>query len=435
MGSFDIGKTTGAVVLYTVKGMKKDGTYPVKFRITHERKVIFVGSGYDLTEVAFTRLFGLNPKTNKKYKLTNDESNTKKLISAQFDRIRENIEEIHKAEEYSHDKFRIKLKRGRGAYVEVAFKNKIRQLIQAGRVGNAANYTSAQNFFSRYSDRLRFIDITPQWLEKFEHWALKTEKVTETTLSIYLRTLRALFNEAIQNGEIPKGAYPFHSSEKTGYKIPKGEGTKIALTVDQIKKIAELELKGSKKRCRDMFLLSFFLGGINFKDLLTLRWRNINNGEVNFIRDKTRHTIRSSKNIIVPLTEPAKAILESWGNPDKSPDAFVINHLNDGMSAEKARDSIKSFTKQVNKQLGEIARHESLQIKGLSTMVARHSFATIMKNSGSSVAFIGEILGHTSTKTTESYLKSFESEQRKKQFDIIANIVSETDSVDEKTSK
>jgi site-specific recombinase XerD len=55
-------------------------------------------------------------------------------------------------------------------------------------------------------------------------------------------------------------------------------------------------------------------------------------------------------------------------------------------------------------------------------MVARHSFATILKNSGAPVAFISETLGHTSSKTTESYLKSFESEQRKKHFETAANI-------------
>jgi|LSQX01.2.fsa_nt_gb integrase len=422
MNSFDIGKTTGSVEHYTVKGPKKDGTCPVKFRITHQRKAIFIGSGYDLTEEAFSRLFRLNPKTKKKHKLTADESKTKKLITAQFERIKNYIEEIHQVEEYSHGKLRIKLKRGRGAYVDTAFENKVRQLTEYGRVGNAANYNTARNFFGKYSNNLRFVDITPLWLEKFEHWALTIEKVKETTLSIYLRTLRALFNEAIRNGEIPKGAYPFDSKEKTGYKIPKGEGTKIALSIEKIRQLAELKLKGSKQRCRDMFLLSFYLGGINFKDLLNLKWKNIINGEVHFIREKTRNTIRNRRNIIVPLVDPAKKIIEKRGNPNKSPDAYVINHLDDSMSAGKARESIMSFTRQVNKQLKEIGKYEEIQIEGLSSMVARHSFATILKNSGSPIAFIGEILGHTSTKTTETYLKSFESEQRKKQFDVIANI-------------
>ena len=132
--------------------------------------------------------------------------------------------------------------------------------------------------------------------------------------------------------------------------------------------------------------------------------------------------MRNSRSIKVPLIEPAGKIIEKWGNPDKSPDAFVIPHLTDSMTPQKQRDSIKSFTKQVNDQLKEIGKRDDIKIEGLSSMVARHSFATILKNSGAPIAFIGETLGHTSTKTTESYLKSFESEQRRKQFDVIARI-------------
>ncbi len=73
----------------------------------------------------------------------------------------------------------------------------------------AANYTTAKNFFAKYVERLRFVDITPQWLERFEDWALNEEKIKTTSFSIYLRALRALFNEAIRTGEIPKSAYPF----------------------------------------------------------------------------------------------------------------------------------------------------------------------------------------------------------------------------------
>ncbi len=432
MESFDIGKTTGAIVLYKVKGTKKDGTYPLKFRITHKGAAIFIGAGYDLKEDDYNKLFGLNPATGKKFRLTSDESKTRKLVIAQFERIRDVVEEIHMTEEYSHKKLRTKLKRGRGAYVDVAFDNKIKRLKLAGRAGNAASYTTAKRFFAKYAERLRFVDITPYWLERFEDWALNEEKIRTTSFSIYLRALRALFNEAIRAGEIPKSAYPFQSQDRSGYKIPKGEGTKIALTAKQIQDLAKLKLTGSKQRCRDMFLLSFYLGGINFKDLLNLKWQDISNGEVHFIREKTKQINRSSRSIVVPLIEPAQKIIDTWGNPDKSPDAFVIKHLTDDMSPEKAHYSIKSYTKQVNKQLAKIAKHESLQIKGLSTMVARHSFATIMKNSGSPVTFIGEILGHTSTRTTETYLKSFESEQRKKQFDVIANIGSNTGGEDEK---
>ena len=47
----------------------------------------------------------------------------------------------------------------------------------------------------------------------------------------------------------------------------------------------------------------------------------------------------------------------------------------------------------------------------MTTYVARHSFATILKNSGVNISLISEMLGHTDLKTTQIYLDSFENTQ------------------------
>jgi site-specific recombinase XerD len=49
----------------------------------------------------------------------------------------------------------------------------------------------------------------------------------------------------------------------------------------------------------------------------------------------------------------------------------------------------------------------------LTTIVSRHSFSTVMKNSGASTEFIQEVLGHTDKRTTENCLDSFEKEMKK----------------------
>lgn len=413
MDKFLIGNINGSVVLDTrrPKLVGESIYYPVKARVTYNRERLYISLGFDMQEVEFEKL------ANSKAKNLVE---TKKLITASFKRIEATVEELHKVEEYSHDKLRNKLRKGRRAYLDTAFDNKIEELTRNGQAGTAASYTTAKRFIEKYQQGLRFVDITDKWLERFEVWALNEEGINETTLSIYLRSVRTLFNDAIRSGDVPRGSYPFFSKENEGYKIPQGTGTKIALTVEQMNRIATLELTGSPDRCRDMFLLSFHLGGINFKDMLLLKWKNIRGGEVHFVREKTKNTSRTSKSISVPYTVSAKRIIEKWGNPDRTPEAYVIPHLTPGLSPEKLRDSVKSFTKQVNKQLKDIG--EDLKIEGLSSMVARHSVATILKNSGAPVAFIGETLGHSSTKTTETYLKSFESEQKQKHFDVLSNI-------------
>jgi integrase/recombinase XerD len=414
MDSFLVGNITGSVYLDT-RRPKIEGNftyYPVKARITINRERLYISMGFDLTEEDFNNL-----EKTKKTSLIE----VKKLIAASFGRIKKAVEDLHKTEEYTHDKLRNKLRKGRKAYLDAAFENKISELTKNGQAGTAASYTTARNFINKYATDLRFVDITPQWLSKFEAWALRKDVgINETSLGIYLRYVRTLFNDAIRSGDVPRGAYPFYSKDTEGYKIPTGEGTKIALTVEQMNKIATLELTGSPERCRDMFLLSFHLGGINFKDMLLLKWKNIKGGEVHFIREKTKNTNRTSKSISVPYTDNAKRIIDKWGNADKSPEAYVIPYMVEDKTAAEQHNLVKWFVRNVNKQLSKIGK--DIGIDGLSTYVARHSVATILKNSGAPIAFIGETLGHSSTKTTESYLKSFESDQKRKHFEVLTNI-------------
>lgn len=50
-------------------------------------------------------------------------------------------------------------------------------------------------------------------------------------------------------------------------------------------------------------------------------------------------------------------------------------------------------------------------IDNLTTYVARHTFATVLKRSGVNIAIISESLGHSDLSTTQIYLDSFENDQ------------------------
>ncbi|MFZ6038007.1 MAG: tyrosine-type recombinase/integrase [Bacteroidota bacterium] len=65
-----------------------------------------------------------------------------------------------------------------------------------------------------------------------------------------------------------------------------------------------------------------------------------------------------------------------------------------------------------NKDLKEIGKSLKLPLT-LTTYVARHSFATVLKRSGVSTSIISESLGHSSEKVTQYYLDNFENDQLK----------------------
>ena len=64
----------------------------------------------------------------------------------------------------------------------------------------------------------------------------------------------------------------------------------------------------------------------------------------------------------------------------------------------------------LNKHLKEIGLVLNLSIP-LTTYVARHSYATVLKRAGVSTSIISESLGHSSERITQIYLDSFNNEQ------------------------
>lgn len=91
---------------------------------------------------------------------------------------------------------------------------------------------------------------------------------------------------------------------------------------------------------------------------------------------------------------------------------YIFPYIDGKEDAEKRKRITKDLTKRINKRMKLIGAE--LEIGDITTYAARHSFATVLKRSGANIAFISESLGHNDLKTTESYLASFEKEERQK---------------------
>lgn len=412
MRTFEIGNVYGAIIQDTRRN-KADGKYPVKYRLTYERMQIYLKSGFDLSINDWERLF-----TTRDTEL----GNTRKLLQAGFKRIESSVESITLEHEYTHERLKTLLKHGKSQRIFDVYQTKINDLTSNGQVGTASIYTNSQRFIYKYDPNAQLSSINKKWLTSFEKYALNKEGLSSTTLAIYLRCLRAIYNMAINNGTVKSVLYPFAKNDydKDKFRIKEGSGTKIALTVDQIKALKGYiaPTKGIE-RSRDLFLLMFYLGGINFRDLCLLKWVNIVDNEIVYIREKTKETGKRRDNkICIPLIPEANELIDKHGSNDKK--GYILPYMTENPSPKDIRRISQNKIRQVNKHLDRIGKE--LNIKGLSTYVSRHSYATILKNKGVSIAFISETLGHTSIKTTENYLKSFEKKQRTKTFEILSNL-------------
>ena len=79
-------------------------------------------------------------------------------------------------------------------------------------------------------------------------------------------------------------------------------------------------------------------------------------------------------------------------------------------TALQKQNRIHKILGKVNKNLKLLAANLGVEAN-ITTYVARHSFASVLKKSGVNIALISEALGHSDLATTQIYLDSFDNEQ------------------------
>jgi integrase len=265
-------------------------------------------------------------------------------------------------------------------------------------------------------ENITFDMITVPWLKKCESYWLKTKG--HTTIGMHMRNLRAMMNEAKKNGVIRENQYPFG---KDKYEIKTGESRKKALTIKQIGDIYRFSdgLEATEKY-RDLWMFIYLCNGINVADLLRLKYSNIVDDEICFVRQKTERTSKTIKEIRASVTPEMQAIIQRWGNPYGT-DNYIFPFLAGNETALQRKAITQDVTKRINKRIKKIARSLGFGTADISTYTARHSFATVLKRSGANIAYISESLGHSDLKTTEHYPASFETDERRKNSLLLTN--------------
>lgn len=273
----------------------------------------------------------------------------------------------------------------------------IKEARQAGRYGTANLYASALNSFLKFTgnNTLSFKDITTETIKQYEEHLLQKGR-RHNTISTYMRILRSIFNQAYEQ-RVPETvlADELFRFVFTGYQPT----TKRAISPTLIRRLAQLDLESQANLCfsRDLFLLSFYLRGIPFVDLVHLRKTDIRHNTIYYYRHKTHQQLS------VYIEPYAAGIIRRYINK-KSSTPYLLPILSS--TGGEGYRQYKSALRLYNQHLHYISKVLHLSVP-LTSYVARHSWATAAKEEGISVSIISEGLGHSSEKTTQVYLASF----------------------------
>ena len=380
---------------------RSDGECAISVRVTFERKKKYYKTGKTAIVSDFEKSQGDKPRGEFKELAMKLHSYEKKAADI-----------IRGMDAFNWKTFEKLYLTNRGAKdtIDYAFTEYATDLRQGANLGTAVVYECSQRSLNKYSPGTRFADVTPEFLKGYEKWMLQS-KNSVTTISIYLRALRTLFNSAIAEGLLTKDLYPFG---KKKYEIPTGNNIKKALTLNDISKIYyHKPTAGSyDAMARDHWLFMYLCNGINVKDMCLLKYKNIQADILEFERAKTTRTKRNVEPIRVALSDDAKRIIKKWGNSPKDLDTYIFPVLKHGIRPERERQLIQQLTRLINNHMKSIATKLKIG-SDITTYAARHSFATILQRSGASTEFISEALGHSNVKTTQNYLAGFEDESKR----------------------
>ncbi|GAB3424804.1 tyrosine-type recombinase/integrase [Niabella aquatica] len=389
----------------------KDDKYPLKLKITWKGQRRYYGTSFAVTKMEWEQLNSMEAKGKLK-SLRNELS----LIEARAEKIANGLIPFSFSA-FQDDFFEKPVKY---ESLKSIFESIIKDMRADGRVGNAIIYETTIVSLEKFRPGCKLINVTVNFLKDYEKWMYGNSN-SNTTIGIYMRTVRAVINKAIADKQFNEKSYPFGKGK---YQIPEGNSNKRALNKEAIRKIFEYQVALNdhfKRRSLDFWKFTYLANGINMMDIAALKWRTVQNDSILFSRGKTRRTSRkAAKPIVIIRNEIIDQILDDWGTTPKIDDAFVFDIAAAEDDPALFKKKVQQFTHVTNKHMKLIATELGISIP-VTTYVARHSFSTILLRSGANVEFISESLGHSDIKTTQNYLAGFDIETKKERMKALVD--------------
>lgn len=215
-------------------------------------------------------------------------------------------------------------------------------------------------------DDIMIKDITPMFVEEFFVYLLRS--MSNNTAIQKMKRLKKILRIAVEEGYIKASPFKIKLKEEQKEVQP--------LTIDEVRRIRAKKIDVDRMaKVRDLFVFECYTG-LAFTDLVNLTSENIitdAQGNEWIVKSRQKTKIQST----IPLLPIAKEILQKY--------SYKLPTL----SNQKYNGYLK--------ELGDICEIN----KDLHSHLARHTFATILLNSGVDMVSVSKILGHANSRITE----------------------------------
>jgi len=272
-------------IILDTRVQRKDGTYPVKLTLSFHR-TSYQGLGFSVKKeqwddghvcnhpLALVHNRFINDRLLVAQIKLNELAKSGKLPSMTHAEVRDVIfsekeqpeekEEKEEKQEYTIiDHFK--------KYISMLEKDKTKEVYYS-------TLKKIEIFTAGTKYGVKFEDINYTWLQDFDKFLEKTCRIN--TRAIHFRNIRSIFNNAINCEIIPLNLYPFRK-----FKIKKEATAKRSMNAEQLRSLRDYPVEPYQEKYRDLFMLTFYLIGINAVDLFHLK--EIRNERIEYRRSKT----------------------------------------------------------------------------------------------------------------------------------------------------
>jgi len=396
--------SSAKILLYTSKTYK-DGKHPVLLRIVIDRKPMYfnVGSNLkcipDLWDAA---------KCEFKKKFPNYQEANRNLHSALKDAEAILINLQYENPNFSHADFKLLFgKKFKRIYLFKYLDDLVLRKQQAGKVGSAEIYKSTRKILFKYFGKeIELSDLNVKNLTMFiEYCQNKGQK--PNSIGFHLSAIRAVFNKAIK-----EEGYEYYPFKGFSWKPLINKTQKRAIPKADMKRIMTFDAEPGTDlyNASRFFAFMYLTYGLNYSDLAKIEEANIT--QENNLSILTYERSKGGKLYQIPLSKEAIEILDYYrGQNQGSKYIFPVLNEHIHVTPQQIKHRIKNMLHKYNTDLGTIAGKLEIAEK-VTSYVARHTFASVLAKSGTSIFTISEMMGHSKLSTTQIYLKELDHSEK-----------------------
>ena len=366
--------------------VRNGGKYPIALRFTIDRKRLYYPLGDKYTEKEFDaicRAKNTGRRSNiKSEKETNFEC--KMLLEQTFKSYVDIVQDLDKTSKLSLNMIMTRLT---GKNEEDSFLLVWEDIINNRSVGTADSYTTAKKSFIKYVGVISGFNVSKSTIEKWIK-GMENDGFTKTTIGIYLRACRVVWNECTQRGFLGK-KYPESWQKSYIEKVHFSLG---------------------------LFLVQYLCNGFNLADAARLRYNDYyyisGKQSFQFMRYKTKDRSENNSEVVIPIIEPLRIILSEIAAPEERGGLVFPSILKGETNEVQVRKLIALENSNIQDRMKKLTMALNWEIFPSSTW-CRHSFATNLTHAGVPINYISDSMGHSHDENiTARYIDIFPYEQQ-----------------------